>query len=66
MTLSFDVNELSGTFPAEIGELEKLETLILSSNKIENEIPTTLGLVSSLGEGLTCIGATVFLCPYYN
>jgi hypothetical protein len=66
VTLSFDFNSLSGTFPAEIGDLLNLDTLVLSSNRIESEIPTTLGFLSSLGEDLTCIGALMVPCSYCN
>ncbi|KAF7810660.1 putative ribonuclease H-like domain-containing protein [Senna tora] len=41
-------NEISGSIPAAIGKLEKLQTLDLSYNAFSGEIPSTLGGLNNL------------------
>lgn len=41
-------NAISGSIPASVGKLEKLQTLDLSSNKLYGEIPSSFGDLGNL------------------
>lgn len=47
-TISLHNNNLSGTIPAELGDLSGLENLYLHSNSLTGAIPTELGSLSNL------------------
>ena len=53
--LALHDNDLSGSIPAEIGMLSRLEVLRLSGNELSGPIPAELGMLSSL-ESLTLHG----------
>ncbi len=46
--LNLHSNKLSGTIPAEIGDLTNLQTLNLSYNQLSGDIPTTIGNLDTL------------------
>ncbi len=46
--LDLDANRLSGTLPARLGELSRLERLALNGNEIAGPIPATLGALEQL------------------
>ena len=46
--LYVDNNNLSGTLPAELGDLTRLETLDLDGNRISGPIPTEIGNLTNL------------------
>ncbi|MEK6476265.1 FG-GAP-like repeat-containing protein [Catalinimonas sp. 4WD22] len=48
--LSLHNNNLSGTIPSEIGELNSLSYLYMSENRLEGEIPVKLAQLTNLGE----------------
>lgn len=48
--LSLSKNQLTGTLPPEIGNLDKLTKLILSTNSLTGSLPTTLNKLTSLKE----------------
>ena len=41
-------NAITGTIPAAVGRLEKLQTLDLSNNELTGEIPSSLGDLKNL------------------
>jgi len=46
--LELDINQLTGSIPAELGNMSKLRTLILFSNNLTGPIPPELGNLSNL------------------
>ena len=46
--LSLDSNQLSGSIPAELGDLSKMFFLHLAENQLSGEIPTELGSLANL------------------
>ena len=49
-TLFLFQNQLTGTIPAELGDLSRLERLHLDENELEGEIPDSLGNLTNLTE----------------
>ena len=47
-TLDLSDNQLSGSIPAQLGNLSSLESLYLSFNQLSGSIPKELGNLSSL------------------
>jgi Leucine-rich repeat (LRR) protein len=48
VTLSMVRNNVSGTFPLEVGNLTDLESILLSDNKISSSVPAAFGSLSQL------------------
>ena len=48
MTLNFDNNELHGTIPSSLGEIDSLENLFLASNNLTGTIPSELAQLENL------------------
>ena len=47
--LNLDFNQLSGSIPAELGDLSNLTDLLLNRNQLSGSIPVELGNLSNLG-----------------
>ena len=45
-----DGNNFIGTIPSDIGNLQKLQRLVLNNNKLFGRLPITLGNLSSVSD----------------
>ena len=43
------MNDLSGTLPTQIGQLQNLATFAMNRNQLTGTIPTEVGMIDSLG-----------------
>merc|ERR1712150_129500 len=47
-TVGLEWNELSGSIPSELGQMNKMFSLALNNNKLNHEIPIELGFMTNL------------------
>jgi Leucine rich repeat len=64
--LDLDTNDLEGTIPRVLGDLENLKFLLLNRNQLSGSIPNSFEQLTKLGKLMSVIGDQIqiyFVCP---